>query len=281
MLKRWERMGQRVSLLTLDRDYLKAAAAVSRERYARYKSPAARWDVDRVYSNMVYSCICILTHWHIENAEPIDGCNRPRDIAKMLVNHVVEYLFGDWRDGYVNVSGKKRSRQQCRNECDWFTEYRAGLAAAILLDDQSLVDMLAKWPGDDLEFYDAKLELNDTWQHDDIPYHVALATFLRGESWENPFSQLHKSTAGVRGRPVLLASAIDALVEERVADFHKLITRHLKCFLSKEFFKEQFDQLISWEASILCGLARQRGLPFPDFPIELDDLIIRPDTVFG
>ena len=279
MKKRWERIGQQAPLITLD--YLTKVAIESREDYAKLKSPPARWDVEDVMLDRVHDCACMLVQWHIENPEPLDGYDGPRDIARLVCHHVIEYLFGDWRNGYVNVCGEKRSVEQCRHECPWFSEYRLGLASAFLIEDESLIRQIVEWPGKDLEFEDDTLYMNETWQQDDIAYHLALATFLRGQIWKNPFSSTKRSTAGTRGKPVLLASAVDALLDEQVVEFHKLITRYLKWFLSNEFLKKQFDDLVSFEASILCGLAGQRGMPPLELPIELEDLILTPSTTFA
>ncbi len=274
MLKRWQRMARRAPILTSE--YLKAVVDESRAEYSELKAAPSDWDMELVHSDLIFACVNMLTLHHIESPETVDDCGEAQDIAAATCDGAIQYLFGDWR---VSTKGKS-SWKQSRNKFDWLDEYRVGLAASILINSSTLSGKIAEWPDHDLAFCEEKLDLNDDWDDKYIPYHVALADMLRGEDWQNPFPQPVGPETRTLERAVLLATVVDAINKGSHEEFSEAIAIQLECFLSTEFFKKRFDTLICWEASIVCGLARQCGLPHPQLPIDLDDLIITPQTAF-
>src|SRR5688572_1209836 len=87
-----------------------------------------------------------------------------KEHAGLLIEQVVDYLFGDWRNTYASTEGVPdassptgtrsvrvtRNAAECRRQLTWMRAFRAGLLWALCLGREESVRRIASYPADDV-----------------------------------------------------------------------------------------------------------------------------------
>ena len=210
---------------------------------------------------------------HLEFKHPFDDV---RGLATRCVAAAIDYLFGDWREGY-NDWGTVRTAEGWRRRLPWIETYRYGLTTALILDDDEGIAQLASWPEPNSKNDDGTVDLTPQ----DIRYHLALARFLQ-DGDDRRYKRIVKPIVeSSRRRPRNLLACLDAVAQGDAEESEACLTKFLRYFRKQEFVTNRVDYTISIEGSILWNVARRAGVELFDMDEPTSDMIVRAGTLWG
>lgn len=189
----------------------------------------------------------------------LKGQSSFQGLAELVVETSIDYLFGSWRLELTDQRGRVQTPEVSRNTLPWIDEYRAGLTAALLLDDQPSIIRLTTWPREDLKFSEVELEFESSLNGSYVEYHCALAKFLREREWDMPTLDTAQGTDATR-RVKYLAEAARAAARVDAHVFLDSLSRFLAAFVKEESDRGIARSAFSFEGSILMAIARKQGI---------------------
>lgn len=213
-------------------------------------------------------CTDIVLLQHFEIPHPFGDVTR---FAQKAVDSSLEYLYGDWRDGYL-YDRKRITREQTRKRLEWIVPYRRGLLFAMCLDDAERAERLAQWPDTDVHKKDLEFSPADT------DYHILLARYLCGKPLKDSSRLAASIKTGTRRRPKALLEALEAIEAGDPGKFSKKLERYLKGYLKSGIDPDDYETYVSMEGSLLWQTARRSGLELPSLPVELADLVVTAES---
>jgi hypothetical protein len=203
----------------------------------------------------------------------------------VLVELVLDYLFGAWRDAYTRRFGVRDKqapggvrtvtetlgREGCRREVGWMKELRSGLLWALSLGNQDAVARLAEYPGEDLW---EEAVIHDDFGPSDKAYYILLAQLLRGDevtkSWEGQAAIIRRDR---KKKPKLLLGALDRIVHRDGTGFQQALSECLRQHVKRELPHRGLENKLALDPTILHHTALRMGMKV-DVPEKYRDHLI-------
>ena len=188
-----------------------------------------------------------------------------KQAAKIVVQAVLEYFYGDWRNTQ-QTPDRKVGIEAWKPFCLWYDEVQQSLPFSLALSDWDAVFKIAAYPSEDKlpEARTAKGETAWGW---------ALITFLRGQPREAVEVFLKKAESDKAKRPKLLCPVLRALIDNDAKQFEKTLLAYLTYYRKNEF-KLHLTKLVSLEGTTLYHLGRKQGFNVT-LPENVADHVIR------
>jgi hypothetical protein len=196
----------------------------------------------------------------------------PRAVAKIAVAGAVEFVHGDWREGYREwYYSDRMTRAESRKKLRWIDAYRAGLLMALFLDDETAIRRILEWPDTDLPVDEGTLDLTAADNH----IHIALAFALRGEPKVRVDEVADRIAKSKRKRAITFWAAARAILDGDAPTFASRFKDLLALYRKSGFQADCIYNIVHIDGSILWHAARRSKLALPELSEKMMDMILR------
>jgi hypothetical protein len=195
----------------------------------------------------------------------VDGGKKARLACQMVVDAVLAYFYGDWRNIQATPDGKT-GHEAWKPYCLWYDEVQQSLPFAAALSDWTAMKRIAEYPPENKLPEAAKAKGETAWGW-------ALVSFLRGQPRSRVEEFLKKAEDDKAKRPKLLAPVLRALLDNDADQFNRTLTAYLAYFRKSEF-RQQLGKLVTLEGTTLYHLGRKQGFEC-ELPENVADHVLR------
>ena len=186
-------------------------------------------------------------------------------IAKMVVDAVLLYFYGDWRNHLKTQNGES-GHEAWLLRCLWYDEVHRSFSFAAALSDWDAMKRISQYPPEE------KLSAVDK-ARGETAWSWAIINFIRGESKARVEKFLKMAEDDKSKRPKLLCPILRALMNNDATAFEKTLLAYL-CYYRKSEFKHELLKMVALTGTTLYHLGRKRGFKVT-LPENVADHVIR------
>jgi hypothetical protein len=232
-------------------------------------------------------CYLTLLYYHFETSNP-----EPIKPISYFIDHgidcTLQYFYGSWRNGYKKLPYEEPcTAQESRLRTTWNHEFYQGSLFSLLKNDKESLLKIAQWIDRDI-IEIGSIHPFDNSSHASITYFSPLfyifAQYFCGIPREKYVQEIDCITKGTHFVTKTLLKVWESIYERDPKTFEKQIMQMLdKHIKQASKMKPPFDfsplNIVSQEITLMWNIALRSGMKMPEFPEEVMDKIITPQSL--
>jgi hypothetical protein len=235
----------------------------------------------------IHNCYHALWYYHFE----ISDLLLPVPVSFIIdngINCALQYFYGKWRNGFRSFPYEAPcTEKESRLVTQWNHQFYRGSLFSLLKNDKESLLRISQWIDRDIIQIGAIHPFNNS-SHAPIfyfsPLFYVFAQYFCNVPREKYATEIDSIANGVRSATKTLLKIWESIYNKDTKSFETqilaMVNKHIqKSAKTKQPFTFMPDNIISQEATLMWNIALRSGMEMPEFPEEIMDRIVTPQSL--
>jgi hypothetical protein len=196
----------------------------------------------------------------------VNEIDAAKKYAIIVPSAAIDYFYGKWRSESL-TDEKTIDPIWWKRRGTWVDEFRHAIAWASCLGEWDKIAKIAEYPTPEcVEYLPIKVNPH-------LSCYLCLAAVIRGENLDPYKKYVDIIERGTKRKEKLMLEVLKAIESKDKDSFEKTFLDYMKFYKQKEFPKDDFDDKVSFDGTILFNIAKHNNLQVV-FPAEYLDYYI-------